>query len=106
MVNRIALPVLHNSMRTRPCLHDGYIGANRVVAWRVGERLRHDRRCAHIVGNLVSAPQALLPCGADPNHRGIGETVRTRLPAQLARPLPVGDRKSTRLNSSHMSISY
>ena len=40
-----------SAMTTMSCDRD--IRADRIVAGRVGERLRHHRRCAHIIGDLI-----------------------------------------------------
>src|SRR5690606_41775879 len=63
---------------------------------RVGEELGQDLA-------LILHRQQVLPCGHQPGHEaGAGEQGRH----QHARLGEEADRKSTRLNSSHVKISY
>src|SRR5690349_24183565 len=67
-------------------------------------------RSPHLRGELVRGTGPAPPAGpgAAPHHRGPGvQGPRGHLPRTPGlRPLVRGDRKSTRLNSSHVEISY
>ena len=81
VIDRVAVPVRDEAVGARSGFHDGDIGANGVVAGRVGERLRHHGGGAHIVGNDVRAAQPFLPRAAHAHDCGIGEAVGPGLPA-------------------------
>ena len=74
----------------RPGLQHGDIGAERVVARRVGERLGHHAGGAHVVGDQVGATQPFLARVANADAGGIGEAVRPGGPAQFLRALAIG----------------
>ena len=96
VVDHVALPVLDDAMRARSRLHDRHIGTDRVVAWRIGERLGDHRRGAHIIGDLIGPPQPFLPRGADTDHGGIGHAG----PAPPPSPVRVPARDTHRTSAS------
>src|SRR5207249_8577027 len=61
----------------------------------------HDRAAAEtIAGGMPAAPSRRRPCHSAPN------LARVQGPPRPGTDRPRRDRKSTRLNSSHVSISY
>ena len=90
MVDRVAVAVADKAGALAARFQRRDIGADRVVAGRIGERFEHDRRGADIIGGEIGAAQPLLARGADADHRGVGKPVGAGGPAQFLRALAIG----------------
>ena len=66
-------------------LEHRHIRADRIVAGWIGERFGHDHVGAHVIGDQVGAAIAFLARVAHADHRGEGEAVRRRGPAEFLR---------------------
>ena len=87
MLDGIAVAIAHEAFAA--ALQHADVGVDRVVARRIGEGLRNNRRGAHVIGDQVGAPQAFGPSGADADAGRIGEPVRPCRPSQFLGALAV-----------------